>query len=372
MSPEDFLRTLTQSGVTFFTGIPDSILKEFCTLVNQLDAPNHITAANEGTAISLAIGHYLGTKSTPAVYLQNSGLGNALNPIISLAHKSVYQIPILLIIGWRGEPGFDDEPQHQAQGSITVPLLDICGVPSKILSSVTSESEIREFIDVSSKAKSGPFAILVSKSGLSARNIEVKNQIEASFDRKSAIQAISRCINSNDIIVATTGKISRQLLVTRESNRESHADFLCVGGMGHASSIATGLAISNANRKVFCLDGDGALQMHLGSAATIGKLRPKNLFHFIFNNGTHDSVGGNPVTAPNLNYKDLFKSFGYQNQFVATTATEIEDAISFCYQNDGPIVIEIKIESGQRDNLPRPSDSPLISVKKFQEKIHNG
>lgn len=371
MSPEDFLRTLTQSGVNFFTGVPDSILRDFCTLVNQLNPPHHVTAANEGTAVSLAIGHYLGTRSTPAVYLQNSGLGNALNPIISLAHKSVYQIPILLIIGWRGEPGLKDEPQHQAQGSITIPLLDICGVPYKILSGETSQKEIQEFIRTSSNAKSGPFAILISKGGISTENIEVKNQIETSLTRKSAIQVISRCIRSIDIIVATTGKISRELLVVRESDTKSHADFLCVGGMGHASSIATGLAISNLNRRVFCLDGDGALQMHLGSAATIGELSPKNFFHFVFNNGTHDSVGGNPVTSPRLNYQKLFKAFGYQNQFLATNGAEIESAISYCNQNDGPVLIEVKIEGGQEENLPRPTNSPLTSVRNFQEMLHN-
>lgn len=371
MSPEDFLRTLTHSGVNFFTGVPDSILRDFCTLVNQLNPPHHVTAANEGTAVSLAIGHYLGTRSTPAVYLQNSGLGNALNPIISLANKSVYQIPILLIIGWRGEPGLKDEPQHQVQGSITIPLLDICGVPYKILSGETGQKEIQEFIRTSSNAKIGPFAILVSKGGISTENIEVKNQIATSLTRKSAIQVISRCISSSDIIVATTGKISRELLVVRESDTKSHADFLCVGGMGHASSIATGLAISNLNRRVFCLDGDGALQMHLGSAATIGELSPKNFFHFVFNNGTHDSVGGNPVTSPKLNYQELFKAFGYQNQFLATNGAEIESAVSYCNQNDGPVLIEVKIEGGQEENLPRPSNSPLTSVRNFQEMLHN-
>lgn len=371
MSPEEFFKALTKSGVNFYTGIPDSLLKDFCTLVGELDNTQHVTSANEGTAIALAIGHYLGSRSTPAVYLQNSGLGNALNPLISLAHKSVYQIPILLIIGWRGEPGSDDEPQHQAQGSITLPLLDICGISHIRLSSGTSESEISEFVERSSTANNGPFAIVVSKNGLSVKNKKMNHHADALLTRTSAMKAITQGINNKDIIVSTTGKLSRELLAIRESDAETRADFLCVGGMGHASSISTGLAISNPSRRVFCLDGDGALQMHLGSAATIGDVSPKNLFHFVFNNGSHDSVGGQSVTAPSLDYQTLFKAFGYRHQFLATTVNEIEDLLLFCYQNSGPILIEIKIESGDSNNLPRPSESPIMAKEKFQKILNN-
>lgn len=372
MAPEKFLNALKKSGVNFYTGVPDSLLKDFCSLVAQLDKTHHITATNEGTAVSLAIGHYLGSQSTPAVYLQNSGLGNTLNPIISLAHKSVYQIPILLIIGWRGEPGSIDEPQHQAQGSITIPILDICGISHLVLSKKTSEKEITDFVLSSSSAKSGPFAIVVSKDGLSARNTKVRSFYQTSLTRKSAIQIISQQIGRDDIIVATTGKVSRELLATRESARNTHTDFLCVGGMGHASSISTGIAISNSNRRVFCLDGDGALQMHLGSAVTIGELAPENLFHIVFNNGSHDSVGGQPVAAPNLDYQSLFKALGYRHQWFASNVNEIEHAISLCYQNTGPIFIEIKIVSGQEDHLPRPTESPMTAVEKFRKCIQSG
>ena len=369
MTPEVFFSALGKSGVTFFTGVPDSLLRDFCFLLDKIDDYNHVVAANEGTAVSLAIGHYLGSKSTPAVYLQNSGLGNALNPLISLAHKNVYQIPILLIIGWRGEPGTPDEPQHQAQGLITLPLLDICGIPHVQLSRDTSENQIIEFVKRSSLTNGGPFAIVVSKDGLSVKNEIMSRQTDSLLTRASAVKAIIQGINNKDVVVSTTGKLSREMLAIRESDLENHADFLCVGGMGHASSISVGLAISTPHRRIFCLDGDGALQMHLGSAATIGELSPKNLFHFVFNNGTHDSVGGQSVTAPSIDYQTLFKAFGYQNRFTATTVTEIEKLLSFCYQNNGPILIEVKVKGGDSNNLPRPTESPIMAKIKFQKLI---
>lgn len=372
MTPEVFFSALKKSGVKFFTGVPDSLLKDFCFLLDKKDHSEHIVAANEGTALSLAIGHYLGSRSTPAVYFQNSGLGNALNPLISLADKNVYQIPILLIIGWRGEPGSVDEPQHQAQGSITLPLLDVCGIPYIRLASGTSDNEIIAFVEQSSTADSGPFAIVVSKDGLSVKNEMTSSneisssQIDTVLTRASAVKAITQGINNKDIIVSTTGKLSRELLAIRESGVGAHADFLCVGGMGHASSISAGLAISTPSRRIFCLDGDGALQMHLGSAATIGEVSPKNLFHFVFNNGTHDSVGGQSVTAPSINYQTLFRSFGYRHRFKAINTSELEKLLLFCNQNDGPIFVEIKIMSGESDNLPRPIDSPITAKIKFQ------
>jgi len=366
MTPEVFLSALKKSGVYFFTGVPDSLLKDFCFLLDKTEHSKHVVAANEGTALSLAIGHYLGSKSTPAVYLQNSGLGNALNPLISLAHKNVYQIPVLLIIGWRGEPGLADEPQHQAQGTITLPLLDVCGVPYMRLTSSTSENEIIEFVQNSSTEDSGPFAIVVSKDGLLVKNEIVSRKFDTFMTRESAIKSITRGINNKDIIVSTTGKLSRELLAIRELDGGAHADFLCVGGMGHASSISAGLAISTPSRRIFCLDGDGALQMHMGSAATIGEVSPKNLFHFVFNNGTHDSVGGQSVTAPSIDYQTLFRSFGYRHRFKASNTGELEKLLLFCNQNDGPIFVEVKIQTGDSGNLPRPTNSPLSAKIKFQ------
>lgn len=371
MAPEQFLNALDSAGVKFYTGVPDSLLKGFCYLLTRLDSSRHISATNEGMAVSLAIGHYLGSRSTPAVYLQNSGLGNALNPVISLAHKSVYQIPLLLIIGWRGEPGSIDEPQHQAQGSITIPILEICGIQHMVLSENTNEKEIKNFVKKLAMAESGPFAIVVSKSGLSSGPKWENSYSDTQLTRKSAIQTIVKQVSKKDIIVATTGKISRELLAARKLTSNSHADFLCVGGMGHASSISTGIAISNPSRRVFCLDGDGALQMHLGSAATIGELAPKNLFHVVFNNGSHDSVGGQPVAAPNLDYQNMFRAFGYLHQLFASSEDETHQAISFCNQNKGPIFIEIKIIGGRDDQLPRPTEAPVIALKKFQKCIQD-
>jgi phosphonopyruvate decarboxylase len=367
MKAATFYETLKKFGITFFSGVPDSLLKDFCAYVTRVVPEQHISAANEGAAVGLAIGHHLVTGSIPAVYMQNSGLGNAINPLVSLAHTDVYRIPMLLIIGWRGEPGKKDEPQHQVQGRITLPILKTLGIPNLTISANTDENEIRAFLVENLSAESGPAAIVVSQDTFEMDSQVSLGSPDLKLTRRTALESLLKALSKKDIIISTTGKLSRELLAIRHAEIDPQADFLCVGGMGHASSIATGVAISSPQRRVFCLDGDGALQMHLGAAATIGEVLPPNLTHLLFNNGSHESVGGQPVTAPNLNYQLLAEALGYRKQFLADDSDAISNAVLNCTTNTGPTFIEILLKVSHDSTLPRPNKTPLENKRDFQK-----
>lgn len=369
MKAQDFYQTLTNFGISFFTGVPDSLLKTFCDFIIATVPEKHLAAANEGTAVGLAIGHHLATGSIPAIYLQNSGLGNAINPLVSLAHNDVYQIPMLLIIGWRGEPNFEDEPQHQVQGAITLPLLQLLKIPFLTISKSTDQHEIHSFLLKKLGSTSGPAAIIVSKETFESRSSSIKQPLSINLSRHEALNILLKVFSESDIIVATTGKLARELISLRKDGDVHEGDFLCVGGMGHASSIATGIAISFPDRRVICLDGDGAMQMHMGAAATIGEIRPQNLLHFLFNNGTHESVGGQPVTAPNIDYQLLAKAFGYHNQIRVSDSQGLVSAIDHCEVNAGPVLIEICLSASEDELLPRPDKTPILSKQIFQKFI---
>ena len=367
MKAASFYETLKKFGITFFSGVPDSLLKNFCAYVTRVVPEQHISAANEGAAVGLAIGHHLVTGSIPAVYMQNSGLGNAINPLVSLAHTDVYRIPMLLIIGWRGEPGKKDEPQHQVQGRITLPILKTLGIPNLTISTNTDQNEIRAFLVENLSAESGPVAIVVSQDTFETDSQVSLGSPDITLTQHTALESLLKVLSKTDVIISTTGKLSRELLAIRQSEIDPQTDFLCVGGMGHALSIATGVAISLPRRRVFCLDGDGALQMHLGAAATIGELLPTNLIHLLFNNGAHESVGGQPVTAPNLNYQLLAEALGYKSQFFADNTDAISNTVLDCTINTGPTFIEVLLKVGQDFSLPRPDKTPLESKRDFQK-----
>lgn len=367
MKSKDLYETLRSFGIHFFSGVPDSILKEFCIHLAKSSTDQHITAANEGTAIGLAIGHHLATGSIPAVYMQNSGLGNAINPLVSLAHSDVYRIPLLLIIGWRGMPGLVDEIQHQVQGKITPQILKLLEIPFCTISNNTSQVEIQKFLNSKLSPGIGPIAIVVTENTFESESEAKLNYSDLTLDRQSALKALVKTLSKTDVVVASTGKLSRELLAIRQSKNDTQTDFLCVGGMGHTSSIATGIAHSLKNRRVICLDGDGSMQMHLGAAATLGEVSPANMIHILFNNGTHESVGGQSVTAPNIDYQLLAEALGYRNRFIARDEVSIVSILEKCESLSGPTFVEICIGASSDSKLPRPKNPPFQNKVAFQQ-----
>lgn len=359
--PDVYLSNLTQSGVSFISGVPDSLLKDFCACVtNTLDEKSHIIAANEGGAIGLAIGHHLGAGSVPMVYLQNSGLGNIINPLLSLASKEVYGIPMLIMIGWRGETGVKDEPQHVHQGRVMIDSLAAIDMPYYILSDDETEA-VRQTEEALSLARrdSTPVVIVVRKNTFEKFNL-VKTESDLALSREAAITVVAEMMPSEALAVCTTGMPSRELFEYRASlNSGHHRDFLTVGGMGHAGQIALGLALAQTTRKVFCFDGDGAALMHMGSMAIIGQSSSHNLVHLILNNGVHDSVGGQPTVGFQVDFCAVAAACGYQSVVKVDTSSGIRAAIENTKNIAGPHFIDIQVRPGHRPDIGRPTRTPL-------------
>lgn len=364
---KEFYDCLAKNEIDFFTGVPDSLLKDFCAYVTDNTAPdNNIIAANEGNAIALAAGHYLATGMPGFIYMQNSGLGNCVNPLTSLADQEVYSIPMLLLVGWRAEPNIKDEPQHIKMGKITLKLLETLGIPYEVLED-DFEKILNKAIEYM-KLKKAPFAIVAKKGSFEKYQLKKINEDNYSLSREDAIKTILKFLDKNDIVVSTTGKTSRELFELREANREGHEkDFLTVGCMGHSSSIALGIALKKPNRDVFCFDGDGALIMHMGGLSVIASLKPKNFKHIVFNNFSHDSVGGQPTCAYNIDIPAVAKANGYADAFSASTENEIADMVKKMKKTNGPILLEIKINKGSRENLGRPTKTPIQNKEEFMK-----
>jgi len=364
-----FHKQLTEYGIGFFSGIPDSLLKDFCAyLTDNVPEKEHIIAANEGLAVGLACGYHLSTNRIPLVYMQNSGLGNSINPLLSLADKKVYSIPLLLLIGWRGEPGVHDEPQHISQGEVTLSLLDAARIPYLILDSEEKNilPQLDKVFDYFRK-ENAPFALVAKKETFSPYQLEKITKSESFLSREDAIKAVLEQMDNNGIVVSTTGMISRELYELRDQKNQGHAqDFLTVGSMGHASQIALGIALNKPEKMVYCFDGDGAMLMHLGGLSTVGSNKPSNYVHIIFNNGAHDSVGGQPTVAEKINVQTLAESLGYA--FAAKASSE-EGIMTFFEAlksiNEYPVLLEIMVKKGSRKNLGRPRTSPVENKKGF-------
>ena len=311
-----FMNFLKKLGIEFFVGVPDSQLKPFIDLLvttHGYHSQQHVVVANEGNAVAVAAGYYLATGNAACVYLQNSGLGNIFNPVTSLLSEKVYQIPCVFVIGWRGKPGVPDEPQHIHQGEITLDTLDLLGIPHMVINEDVSgeelEAQTERFLAAFSSGQS--IAFIIEKGGLSS---EVPSNYgnEYSARREDIIESIVRHAQ-DDIIVATTGKTSRELFEVRERKNQPHdSDFLTVGSMGHSSSIALGTALVKKERRVWCIDGDGSALMHMGSMAVIGALAPSNYVHILVNNESHESVGGQPTVSSRI---DLCNCSGLQLSF---------------------------------------------------------
>lgn len=361
ISPKNFLNTLNNQGIEFFTGVPDSLLKDFCAFItDNIPSEKHIIASNEGNAVALAIGWYLGTGKIPLVYMQNSGIGNAINPIISLADNEVYGIPMLLLVGWRGEPGKKDEPQHIKQGRIMTALLDSLELPWFLLTPDNKDSDsIVKNACVIAKKKNTPVVLLV-QSGF-FENYKLINELKTNYEmnREQAIHRIISQLSVDDFVVSTTGKASRELFEYRTSHNQAHdQDFITVGGMGHTSSIAMGLACAQSNRKVICIDGDGSALMHMGSLAIIGQSRVKNILHIVINNGAHDSVGGQPTVGFGVDLAGIAHSCGYKFIRSVKEVDALDKAMSELMHCEGPSFLEVKTNKGARNELGRPTSTP--------------
>jgi phosphonopyruvate decarboxylase len=368
ITAEYFYSKLTEKGVGFFSGVPDSLLKDFCAYItDHAEKQNHIIAVNEGAAVGLACGYHLATGRIPLVYMQNSGIGNAVNPLLSLADNDVYRIPLVLVIGWRGEPGVHDEPQHIKQGKVTCSLLESMGIPYAVLEN--NDDGVNNQIETCFKTISetgSPYALVIRKDTFAQYTLQKKEEHNAVMTREEAIEEIAS--NRGGIIVSTTGMISRELYELRDKAGAGHArDFLTVGSMGHASSIALSIALQKPQLQVTCLDGDGAALMHMGSLAAIGQQKPPNYCHIVLNNGAHDSVGGQPTIAPFIDIPAIARACGYTKVHQAKTKKELKKILA--KKNEGLTFIEVKVKKGARKDLGRPKTTPQENKAAFMKFI---
>lgn len=355
-------------NVDFYCGVPDSQLSSFCDYVEE-NCENIITA-NEGNAVGLASGYYLASGKYPVVYLQNSGLGNIVNPVTSLTHEKVYSIPIIYVIGWRGQPGVHDEPQHIKQGAITLELLETLDISYTIISKETSFDDLKSsfedsFRDMLSQGKS--VAVVVSKGSFEDYKIEKTNS--NTMTREEAIQTVTDFLSEDDMVVSTTGKSSRELFEYREAKGQGHGnDFLTVGSMGHSSSIALGVAL-NTDSKVFCFDGDGAILMHMGSLAIAGSRKPDNFYHIMFNNSAHESVGGLPTIMCDMDISSIVLGCGYNNAYNASNIDELKEVLPKFVEDNGPVFLNIDVDISSRKDLGRPTTTPVENKNEFIKKL---
>jgi phosphonopyruvate decarboxylase len=362
-----FYDALVRYGTDFFTGVPDSLLKSFCAYItDHTDERRHIIPANEGAAIALACGYHLSTGKIPLVYMQNSGIGNAVNPLLSLADPEVYRLPLLLLIGWRGEPGVPDEPQHLKQGKVTLSLLESMGIPAVILADTKTAVETQlESVYETIERTHAPYAVVVRKNIFAPYTLQKTHTFEAGMSREAAIESVLDAAAPETLFFSTTGMASRELYELRERRREGHdGDFLTVGSMGHASQIALAVALNQQGRRVICLDGDGALLMHLGAMAIIGTRKPSpNFLHILLNNGAHDSVGGQPTVALDIDLAGIARACGYRAAYCVSTIEELRDLVAV--QQEGPVWIEVRVRPGARKDLGRPQSSPKENKMAF-------
>lgn len=370
ISPNFFVNSLLEAGINFFAGVPDSLLKNICAyLKDNVPEERNIIAANEGAAVGLAAGYHLATGQIPMVYMQNSGLGNTVNPLLSLTDEEVYNIPVLLLIGWRGEPGKHDEPQHVKQGKVTIPLLNAMGIRNMVMAAEESQlvTQIDEAVTYMN-ATHRSFAFLVQKGTFSDYQLQSSSPSPFTMSREEAIQTVAGSIGDEAVIVSTTGMISRELFEYRAHHGMGHdSDFLTVGSMGHASQIALGIALQQPQRPVYCFDGDGATIMHMGSLGIIGTMAPKNYTHVVFNNGAHDSVGGQPTVGFRIDIPSVASACGYRS----VTSVDSLDALRTALQEktDGPRLIEVRVKRGARKDLGRPTTTPIQNKEALMEKL---
>ena len=368
--PSFFYDTLKANDIDFYAGVPDSLLKNLCAYItDHADDTHNIIAANEGGAMGLAAGYHLATGKVPVVYMQNSGEGNIINPLASLTDKDVYQIPVLLVIGWRGKPGVHDEPQHVKQGKVTLPLLETMGIPYQVLDKDEAQAATQIQTAVDFMNKNGEvYALVIEKDTFEAYTLQNVVQNDLSMTREEAIQTVAAALDEKDVIVSTTGMISRELFEYRTAMHEGHErDFLTVGSMGHASQIALGIALEQPQRKVWCFDGDGASIMHMGSIAIVASKHPQNYIHVVFNNGAHDSVGGQPTVGLSIQLPAIADAVGYSASYSVTTKDELTAVLPLVKSEEGPVLLQVCVKKGNRKDLGRPTTTPIQNKEALME-----
>lgn len=360
--PSYFYDLLIKNGTDFFAGVPDSLLKNFCAYVTD-NAPSekHIISANEGSATALACGYHMATGKIPMIYMQNSGEGNMVNPMLSLADRDVYSIPMLIVIGWRGEPGVHDEPQHVKQGKVTCDLLDAMKIPYEVL----SENEVElpgqfEKAYKYIKENNAQYAFVIRKNTFDEYKLVNNIPVEGKMSREEAIEKIMLSADDKTSFVSTTGMASRELYELRDKHNQAHdRDFLTVGGMGHCSQIALAIAMNKADRQVYCIDGDGASIMQMGGMATIGTRNPSNMVHFVMNNGAHDSVGGQPTVGRQIDLCAIAAGCGYENVVKVETPEELDAVLHDDETKSKLTFVEVLVTKGARKDLGRPKSTPV-------------
>lgn len=366
MKVERFVQIL---GADFYTGVPDSQLKALCNYLMHtygIDSRHHIIAANEGNCTALAAGYHLASGKVPVIYMQNSGEGNIINPAASLLHEKVYAIPMIFVIGWRGEPGVHDEPQHLYQGEVTLRLLEDMEIASFIVSRETTEEELsRQMEAFRILLNRGKDVAFVIRKGALEYAEKVTYHNGNPMLREEIIRHILS-VSGKDPVVSTTGKASRELFELREANHQGHqCDFLTVGSMGHSSSIALGIALQKPEQKIWCIDGDGAVLMHMGALAVIGSSKPENLVHVVINNAAHETVGGMPTAACAVDIPAIAKACGYSNAVSASSFDELDQALAAAKAGHELTLIEAKSAIGARDDLGRPTTTALENKQNF-------
>ena len=359
--PEFFIEKLRENVIDCFAGVPDSLLKNICAYItDHFDAQHNIIAANEGAAVGLAAGHYLATGQPACVYMKNSGEGNIINPLASLTDPEVYNIPVLLLIGWRGRPGVHDEPQHVKQGKVTTGLLNTMGINFDVLSKEEDKAEKQISKAVAALKNKDVYALVIEKDTFEDYMLQNVEKNDLTMSREVAIQTVAAALGEKDCIVSTTGMISRELFEYRAAMNQGHErDFLTVGSMGHASQIALGIAMAKNDRKVWCFDGDGAAIMHMGSMAIVANKAPKNYVHVVFNNGAHDSVGGQPTVGLKIDLPAVAKAVGYKATYSVGSKAELESILAKVNSFESPALLEIKVKKGNRKDLGRPTTTPI-------------
>ena len=381
ISPQVFFEALQRRQFSAFFGVPDSLLKDLCAYItDNVDPTRHVITANEGNAVAMAAGFHLATSQVPVVYMQNSGFGNTLNPLLSLTHREVYKIPALMLIGWRGDPdGKPDEPQHVAQGRLMKECLAAAEVPSFVLDrnapiEATLDAAVHHFSTAGT-----PFALLIKRDTFDTYKLKQAASSKTgdlTLTREHAINVILSALGPNDVVVSTTGMPSREVFEIRASQKAGHhRDFLTVGAMGHCSSIAAGIALARPDRRVFCLDGDGGALMHLGALAVHGGLHARspsslnNLKHIILNNGAHDSVGGQPTVGHEISLSKVAEACGYKVLPVCRSEDELKRGASQLLATSGPVCLEVLVKKGNRSNLGRPTTTPVQNKLDLQNHI---
>lgn len=370
MKVEDFVNCM---DADFYTGVPDSQLKGLCDyLINTygIDGQHHIIAANEGNALAIAAGYHLATAKVPVVYMQNSGEGNIINPLASLMNERVYAMPCIFIIGWRGEPGVKDEPQHIYQGEVTCKLLETMGIEYFILSQDTSMQELdAKMMNFRRQLAEGHCIAFVVRKGALAYDLKIGYSNDHTLSREDAIRHIVAA-SGDDPVISTTGKASRELYEIRESRGQSHElDFLTVGSMGHCSSIALGVALHQPEKTIWCIDGDGAALMHMGAIPVIAYHHPKNLVHIVINNGAHETVGGQPTVMDSLSIRDIARDCGYPYSVCVSDQESLDSELAAARQRKDLTMIEVSCSLGARADLGRPTTTALENKRMFMESL---